>query len=111
MTALFVRLSRLLSLLLTQRLLLPRRSRTSRTTLGPRSLRLLLSGNFPFPPPPTMSKPLLPRAEPLHLEARRLHQPTNAPVIFSVAVVASQLEDPVGLARLHARHLKGDSGR
>lgn len=60
--------------------------------LNPLLLRRPLALQFPFPPPPPMPKPLLPRPKSLGPQLRRLHQPSNAPVILAVAIVRSELQ-------------------
>lgn len=56
-----------------------------------------------------MPEPLLPRPEPLGPQARRLDQPSDAPVILAVAVIRPQLEQSIRFAGLHASHFKGNA--
>ena len=71
--------------------------------------RLLLPLNLPLAPPPPVPEVLLPRPELLDLQPRRLHQPSNPPVVLPVAVVLPQPQQAVGLALLHTRDLERDA--
>lgn len=106
---LFLRLlCRFLRGLLAQRLLLQHLNGLSH--LLPLGGSLLLPLNLPLSPPPPVPEVLFSRTELGRSNACRLDQSSDAPVVLSVTVVASQSQQSVGFACLDTGDLGWDAG-